>query len=152
MAALEIYKAQYEEESTWFEYPMSKCQWVAHRVFDLVTYDDDLDERFTRDILEVCKAIINQETYEYIRDGSNYVKYIAVCQLLINFHWLNWGTSIRGAWFEIEYSNTWSETKPKNTSKDILEELEWWDVKHHIIEKVPFSVENLRDLIEFVED
>ena len=79
MTALEIYKAQFEEDRTWFSSrPDSKYEWVAHRVFDLVTYDSSLDERFVKDIIEVCKVILDRQTFEYIRDGKNYVKYILV--------------------------------------------------------------------------
>lgn len=140
MTALEIYRTRYNEEKTWSVEEPSKLEWVATSVFDLVTYDGDLDERFAKDILEVCKVILEKRNYEYIEDEQNYVKYILVCQLLDKNYWINWGTSIRGAWFEV------------NESKDILDEFEWWSDKHHVIEGVPFTPENLKALIDFVEE
>lgn len=142
MNALDIYKAQYEEEKTWHpSHELSKRQWVADRVFDLTTYDGRLDELFVDSIIEVCKVILDSRTYEYIEDENNYIKYILVCQILNEFIWIDWGTSIRGAWFERD-----------ERSRDILDELEWWDDKHHAIEKVPFTEDNIKALIEFVEN
>lgn len=76
---------------------------------------------------------------EYLIYAHN-IKYILVCQLLRDFNWIEWGTSIRGAWFETD------------NPRYILDELEWWDDEPHFIEKVPFSVENMRALIEFMEE
>lgn len=153
MTALEIYKAQFEEERTWWRSePVSKYEWAAHRVFDLVTYDSSLDEMFVKDIIEVCKEILEERTYEYIRDQDNYIKYILVCQILDKFHWIEWGTSIRGAWFEVDIRHFGPGVETTNYSKDILDELEWWGDEHHVIEKVPFTVENIKAFIEFMEE
>lgn len=152
MTALEIYRAQYEEERTWngTERKWTKYEWAAYRVFDLTTYDGGLDERFVKDILEVCKVILEDRNYEYIEDEKNYVKFILVCQLLDRNNWIEWGSSIRGAWLDVDHS-------PGRRSRDILEALEWsdWDpvekkFEEHKIEAVPFSVENLKALIEFM--
>ena len=152
MTALEIYRAQFEEERSRYNPEWSKYKWVAEKVFDLTTYDDDLDERFAKDILEVCKVILENRNFDYIKTENNYVKYILVCQLLNDRRWLEWGSSIRGAWFEEDWRQPWPEPELKCFSKDILEELEWWDSEHHIIEKVPFTVDNLKALIEFMEE
>lgn len=153
MTALEIIKAQFDEERTWWSSsPCSKYEWVAHSVFDLVTYDSSLDEEFVKDIIEVCKVILERRTFEYIRDRGNYVKYILVCQLLHNFHWIEWGTSIRGAWFEIDTHYDYRTKVTTNHSRDILDKLEWWGDEHHVIEKVPFTEENMKALIEFMEE
>lgn len=146
MNTLEIYKAHYEEECTRRYKGYSKYSWASDLIFDLTTYDGSLDEKFVKSIIEVCKVIIENGTYEYIKDERNYVKYILVCQLLDKFRWLDWGTSIRGAWFE------------KDTdSKEILEEYKWWTIEDgnwitHIIDAVPFSIDNLMALIEFLEE
>ena len=151
--ALEIYKAQYEEEKTWHDSNSepSKYQWAASRVFDLTTYDRALDELFVKDIIEVCKVIIERRNFEYIKNRDNYIKYIAVCQILDRFNWLEWGTSIRGAWFEVDIRHTQLNSEPVNYSRYIIDELEWWDSEHHVIESVPFTESNIRDLIKFIE-
>lgn len=154
MTTLEIYRAQFEEERTWWDSkPASKYKWAAHRIFDLVTYDSSLDEMFVKDIIEVCKVILEERTFEYIGESrDNYIKYILVCQTLHKFNWIEWGTSIRGAWFEIDYYYPGSGHERENRSRDILDELEWWGDEHHVIEGVPFTVENIKALVEFMEE
>ena len=74
--------------------------WISNYVFGLTTYDGELDELFCRKIIEVCKVILDRKNFEYIKDKENYINYILVCQILEKHGWINWGTSIRGAWFE----------------------------------------------------
>lgn len=144
MTAIEIYKAQFEEERTWYPDEWDKYTWAARKIFELTTYDSGIDERFVKDIIEVCKIILEKRNYEYIKDESNYIKYILVCQMLKQFNWIDWGTSIRGAWFG---------APNRSSSKDILEYLEWGDNDGwHKIESVPFTKDNLRALIEFMEE
>lgn len=159
MTAIDIYRAQYAEESTRYYDRYNKYHWAARKIFNLTTYDEGLDELFVKDILEVCKVILEMRNHEYIKDEKNYIKYILVCQLLERFRWINWGTSIRGAWFEVDIQQPWPEPEPKSYSKDILEELEWCEYDFekkrstpHKIEKVPFTVDNLKALIKFVEE
>ena len=69
-------------------------------LFDLTTYDDDVGERWGRAIIEVMRAIDKQETFEYIKESdSQYEKYLIVSNLLNRYGLLDWGGSIRGAWF-----------------------------------------------------
>ena len=153
MDALKIYRAQYEKEKTWYEDEWDKYNWAACKIFDLTTYDSAMDERFVKDILEVCKVILNRETFEYIEDEKNYVKYLVVCQLLCNFRWIEWGTSIRGAFFDVDIYHDWETKQSTVRSRDILGELEWgWGNNPHKIEKVPFTVDNLKALIKFMEE
>ena len=140
MDVLELYKKDYEFCSEVVCKGSNKYDWAASRVFDLTTYDSSLDELFVKKIIEVCKAILEGRTFEYIRDGSRYVTYILVCQLLEQLHWIEWGTSIRGAWFEechMEYGK----------SQPILKYL-YSDEEASI----PFTVDNLKAFIEFMEE
>ena len=71
-------------------------------LFDLVTYDDDVNERWGRAIIEVMRAIDKQETFEYIKGGGDqYEKYLIVANLLERHQLIDWGGSIRGAWFDL---------------------------------------------------
>lgn len=155
MRALDIYKDNYEEQCTHFEDRYTKYEWAASDIFDLVTYDGGLDEMFVKDILEVCKVILERSTYEYIGNHECYVKYILVCQLLNTFKWIDWGTSIRGAWFSTTFMMPLEseQFKPRN----ILEEYKWWSFEDghkidHVIDAVPFTIDNLKDLIAFMEE
>lgn len=142
----DLFKAHYDFHKETVD--EDKYSWAASEVFDLVTYDSRLDERFVKDILEVLKVIQKRQTFDYIRDGANYVKYILVCQLLRDFQWIDWGTSIRGAWFDfvgerrdIVKDQAWSEWNP------VLRTL-----KDHVLEAIPATEENIAAFIEFMEE
>ena len=146
----DIYKAHWDFEHEMVDRENSKYHWAAYDIFGLTTYDGALSEMFVKAILEVCKVILDGTNFEYIMNQPDYIKYILVCQLLDEFHWIEWGTSIRGAWFE-EY--------PGSKAKPILEEQEWSEYnddlgewEKHVIPSVPFSKENIKALIEFMEE
>lgn len=130
MTAKEIFENDFAEYMEIFE-DQDIYEWAADHVFNLTTYDGALDKLFVRTILDICKVIINKQTYEFIRDENMYVVYIVVCQLLNKKGWIEWGTSIRGAWF-----------KDSIHSKPLME---MWT-------KVPFTEKNLIALIEFIEE
>lgn len=149
MTTLDIYKAHYKEICSQHDDKYSKYEWAADYIFDLTTYDADLDEKFVKDILEVCEVIADRYNFEYIEKNDNYTKYILVCQLLDHFKWIDWGTSIRGAWFD----------NLSNDRKDILEEYPIWfrDEKTGALNKcvfgaVPFSYDNLKTLFKFMKE
>lgn len=151
MTTLDIYRAQYETQKELLGKEYSKYEWAALNIFGLVTYDSGMDELLVKNILEVCKVILKHRNYEYINNENNYLKYIIVCQLLHNLRWIEWGTSIRGAWFEEYNFKPWGCDEAV-TSEDILEELEWWDPEHKVIPGVQFSPENLEDLLIFMSE
>lgn len=134
MEVYEIYEKDYQEQCEVFGYE-SKYVWAACNVFDLTTYDSTLDELFVKKIIEVCKVILNNKNYEYIEDENNYINYILVCQVLVNFDWIDWGTSIRGAWFQESFR------------RPILN----WMSDMGGYEPVNFTADNLKALIEFIE-
>ena len=147
MMISEIYKTRYAEYCE-NRYGYTRYEWAASEIFDLTTYDGELDELFAKKIIEVLKVIINKTNFEYIKDNTNYINYILVCQLLNKFNWIEWGTSIRGAWIETYHPNV--KTHP------ILEEYtvtryvdgKWED---SVYPEVRCTEENLRALIEFIE-
>lgn len=141
----DLYKAHYEFHRDTFTKGESKYYWAIFYVFDICTYDSYLDELFMKAIIEVCKVIRDRTNFEYIKNEQDYIKYILVCQVLDNFHWIEWGTSIRGAWFDAAQG-------PYVKSRVILEEQEWWDSERHVIDGVEFTEDNLFALIEFLEE
>ncbi len=129
---LQIFEDEFWEHVDGTNYD-NKYVWCSNYVFNLTTYDNELDEIFVKKIFEVCKAILERKTFEFIKESDEkYRQFIIVCNLLSRFEWINWGTSIRGAWFEENRSN----------QKPIIE---------GDLGTVCFSEENLRLLIEFVE-
>ena len=121
---INIYQERYADYCSYTDEP-TKYEWCASDIFDLATYDDELDELFVKKILEVCQVILDRENFKYIENEDQYIQYIAVCQLLRQMKWIEWGTSIRGAWID-EYS------------------------KVNIVEDVRLTKDNLEALISFV--
>lgn len=135
----EIYKAHYDDYCVLVD-GATKYEWAANEVFELTTYDGSLDELFVKKIIEVLKVIFNRTSFDYIKEESNYITYILVCQLLERFNWIDWGTSIRGAWFENYHLNC--------KSKSIIDR----NLTDYGFEDVEFTEDNLKALIEFIEE
>lgn len=79
----------------------NKFLFIAAVVFDIHTYDDDLDESFTKHMIEVIDCILNRKTYEYIeKSRDNYINYCLMVNMPFLKGKLEYGASIRGAWFQ----------------------------------------------------
>ena len=74
---------------------------VVSRSFDLTTYDSAVDAVFAETIVQVLEAIRDKNTFEYIEKTEQYFKYLVVVNLPMIHKILNWGGSIRGAWFDL---------------------------------------------------
>lgn len=75
---------------------------VVSRIFDLTTYDSEVDEIFTEAIVSVLEAIRDKKAFEYQRESkTKYLTYLLVVNHRMIHPLLNWGTSVRGAWFEL---------------------------------------------------
>lgn len=76
----------------------NKSHFLSSVIFDLRTYDDDIDNMFCNIMIDVIKCIVNRTNLSYQQD--NYVAYLSI----VNTHFLSdkleWGTSIRTAWFD----------------------------------------------------
>lgn len=125
---------------------LKKYDWAASTIFDLTTYDGELNRRFVNKIIEVCKVILKGETFDYIQDEDNYEAYILVCQILVRNDWIDWGTSIRGAWFNYN----------PGSIPLVRAEQSWRYDGYRKIEEghydIPFTEENLKIFIDFMED
>lgn len=77
-----------------------KAEFLASDVLGLTTYDSAMDYLLVSKIMDVVHAIDTHTTFEYIKDKSKYIDYITC----VNMPWfkdkLNWGSSIRGAWWD----------------------------------------------------
>jgi len=79
--------------------PDSRLEYLSRNIFDFTTYDSQIDELFARKAVEVCEAINNRQTFEYIKDTENYKWYLIMCNMPFFYCRLEWGTSVRGAWW-----------------------------------------------------
>lgn len=136
MTVKELYKIHYEEYRDFTGPERNKYNWAADEIFELTTYDGGLDELFVKKIIEVLDSILDGYTFEYIR--NNYITYILVCQLLCKFGWIDWGSSIRGAWLD-DYSSN---------ARPILN----GNLEGHGCTEIKFTKENLKELILFIEE
>jgi len=75
-----------------------KKAFLCDVILDMTTYDMGISIEIGEMVLETLIQIKNRTTFEYIKDATNYKNYILSCQFIMD--WLNWGTSIRGAWFD----------------------------------------------------
>jgi hypothetical protein len=79
--------------------PETRAAFVACHIFDFTTYDGGMDDLFGRKALEVCAAINERRTFDYITDPECYRWYLLMCNMPFFVDKLEWGTSIRGAWW-----------------------------------------------------
>lgn len=79
--------------------PGSRLEFLSESIFDFTTYDSEMAELFATKAVEVCAAINDRKTFEYIEDQDNYRWFLVMCNMPFFASRLEWGTSIRGAWW-----------------------------------------------------
>ncbi len=79
---------------------LTRLAYLAAHIFDFTTYDGEISELLGAKALEVCAAISNKTTFEYIKDPENYRWYIVMVNMPFFVPRLEWGPSIRGAWWD----------------------------------------------------
>lgn len=90
--------------------PHSRLAFLSEAVFDFTTYDGAMDEFLAQKAVEVCEAITERKTFEYIeRSEEHYRWYIAMVNMPFFADRLSWGTSIRGAWWDTPVHQTHHE-------------------------------------------
>lgn len=88
------------EEGYDFESGIGRLEYLSEYIFDFTTDDGEMAELFARKALEVCEAISDRATFEYIKDAENYRWFLLLCNTPFFADRLNWSTSIRGAWWD----------------------------------------------------
>ena len=78
----------------------SRLEFLADHVFDFTTYDSAMSELFAAKALDVCVAISNGTTLDYIKAEDNYRWFLLMVNMPFFAGRLEWGTSIRGAWWD----------------------------------------------------
>lgn len=79
---------------------LSRLSFLADHIFDFTTYDSEMSELFGRKAVEVCTAITHDQTFEYIKDAENYRWFLLMVNMPFFAPRLEWGTSVRGAWWD----------------------------------------------------
>jgi hypothetical protein len=100
-------------------------------IFDFTTYDDEMTTLFAQKALEVCEAVTDGKTFEYIEDPERYQWYLLMCNMPFFNTRLEWGGSIRGAWWDynkITYSSCGLWDGDVQMDQDLeFEKAEWED-------------------------
>jgi hypothetical protein len=79
--------------------PETRLAYLSEHIFNFTTYDGEKDEFFGRKAVEVCAAINDGKTFDFIKDADNYTWFLVMCNMPFFAERLEWGTSIRGAWW-----------------------------------------------------
>lgn len=92
----DLYKMWQEMECP----PETKMEFLGSTIFDFTTYDSAIDILFAEKMIEVLECILNRTTFEYQTDNDKYIDYLVMVNMPFLNDKLNWGTSVRGAWFD----------------------------------------------------
>lgn len=80
-----------------------RVQYLAEFLFDFTTYDDGMSYRFGKMAVETCRAITERKTFDFIKEcDANYMGYLTMVNMPFFADKIEWGTSIRGAWWCID--------------------------------------------------
>lgn len=79
---------------------ISKLEYLSDNIFGFTTYENIVSSKMAEKCLEVCVAITNKKTFEYIATDEGNLWYLIMVNMPFFAGKLEWGTSIRGAWWD----------------------------------------------------
>lgn len=80
--------------------PGSRLEYLSEHIFGFITYDSEMAVLFARKAVEVCAAINNRLTFDYILKSKNdYCWFLLMCNMPFFAERIEWGCSIRDAWW-----------------------------------------------------
>lgn len=88
---------------------LGRSEYLGDYIFDFTTYDGAMSDLFAKKAIEVCKAITDRTTFEYIKRIKDYQWYLTMVNMPFFQGKLNWGGSIRGAWWDFSEPVTMSQ-------------------------------------------
>lgn len=106
----------------------SKIDFIGQEVFEFITYDDSMSEMFTVTMLDVLECILNGKNSEYHgKSDAHYQAYLLMVNMTFLSNKLNWGTSIRTAFFdsEAEHELIFATIRKGEFKQFIKELIEW---------------------------
>jgi hypothetical protein len=80
--------------------PGSRLEYLSDYIFDFTTYEDEAAELFARKAVEVAAEINNGTTFDYIKRHEDRIWFLLMVNMPFFYPRLEWGTSIRGAWWQ----------------------------------------------------
>lgn len=80
--------------------PESKLEFIGNHIFDFTTYSSEIDVILAKRMLSVCSSILYGTTFDFIgKSDDNHIEFILMCNMPFLKEKIDWGTSIRGAFF-----------------------------------------------------
>jgi len=79
---------------------IERCEYLAEYIFEFTTYENVVSSLMAQKCLEVCKAISDRKTFEYIETKEGNLWYLIMVNMPFIADKITWGTSIRGAFWE----------------------------------------------------
>lgn len=119
----------------------SRLEYLSDHIFDFETYDSEKAERFAVMALDVCQAIQQRKTFEYIEDPTRYMTFLLMVNMPFFSRRLNWGTSVRGAW--------WDTSPPNQTELDAYG---LWLNDRQVTEPLKLATDDWRQFIDALLD
>ena len=99
----EMLEKEYQDHIEFGIFDGSRLEYLGGYVFNYTTYRSDLDEEFAKRTLKIIEVIHKRQNFEFISTEENHVEYITIVNMPFFRDKLEWGGSIRGAWFD-EYN------------------------------------------------
>jgi len=75
----------------------SRLDYLSENIFDFTLYDSEMGDLFGKKAVEICCAINDKKSFEYQKDS--YQWYLIIVNMPLFVGKLEWGMSIRGAWW-----------------------------------------------------
>ena len=97
---IKILDVNYKEQTEMGIELDTKMEYLGSVIFDFTTYDGAIDVLFAERMIPVLKCILNRTTFEYQKDEKQNINYLTMVNMPFLIDKLDWGGSIRGAWFD----------------------------------------------------
>lgn len=93
---------------------------VGEEIFGFTTYDDAAATLIAEKMVEVCRCILDKSTFDYQeKSKEHYMAYLTMVNMPFLCDMLEWGISIRGAWFD-----DYGDHRTKGAKRHICYDLE----------------------------
>lgn len=79
--------------------PESRLEYLSDAIFEFTTDESGMSELFASKAIDVCEAINDRKTFEYIKDRDNRMWFLLMCNMPFFSVRIECGTSVRGSWW-----------------------------------------------------
>jgi len=88
----------YQENNSFKETVIPKLEFIGESIFNFTCYDSFAAELFAKNMIEVIECILTKTQFLY--QEENYMNYLTMVNIPFLVDKIDWGTSIRAAWFD----------------------------------------------------